>query len=124
MVAHGGTLYQDLSLDKNSFVKHSQNQDPATPTHTVEIQAGSRAARILGRTEWVTNTHHHQTVHQVGEGLKVTGRAKDGTVEIMEGIGETYLMAYQFHPEMMSINNDQAKAIFTDFIAAAKGEKA
>lgn len=41
-VSHGGTLYQDLSLDKNSFVKHSQNQDPATPTHTVEIQAGSR----------------------------------------------------------------------------------
>lgn len=123
-VAHGGTLYQDLSLDKNSYVKHSQNQDPATPTHTVEIQTGSQAARILGRTEWVTNTHHHQTVHQVGEGLKVTGRAKDGTVEIMEGTGDTYLMAYQFHPEMMSINNAQAKALFGDFIAAAKGEKA
>lgn len=123
-VAHGGTLYQDLSLDKNSFVKHSQNQDPATPTHTVEIQAGSRAARILGRTEWVTNTHHHQTVHQVGRGLAVTGRAKDGTVEIMEGTGENYLMAYQFHPEMMSINNQLAKALFVDFIVAAQGEDA
>lgn len=39
----------------------------------------------------------------------------------MEGTGEGYLMAYQFHPEMMSINNAQAKAIFADFIAAAKG---
>lgn len=29
-VAHGGTLYQDLSKDPQSFVKHSQNQDPAT----------------------------------------------------------------------------------------------
>lgn len=121
-VGHGGTLYQDLSLDKNSYVKHSQNQDPATPTHTVEIESGSRAAQILGRTEWVTNTHHHQTVHQVGKGLKVTGRAKDGTVEILEGTGTHYLMGYQFHPEMMSINNPLAKAIFKDFIAAATVE--
>ena len=122
-MGHGGTLYQDLSLDKNSYVKHSQNQDPATPTHTVEIQAGSRAAAILGRTEWVTNTHHHQTVHAVGQGLVVTGRAKDGTVEILEGTGKNYLMGYQFHPEMMSINDDLAKAIFKDFIAAAAVER-
>ncbi|WP_296397956.1 gamma-glutamyl-gamma-aminobutyrate hydrolase family protein [Acidaminococcus timonensis] len=122
-VGHGGTLYQDLSLDKDSYVKHSQNQDPATPTHTIEIQEGSRAAQILGRTEWVTNTHHHQTVHKVGQGLVVTARAKDGTVEILEGTGTHYLMGYQFHPEMMSINNDLAKAIFQDFIAAAAVER-
>lgn len=71
----------------------------------------------------MTNTHHHQTVHQVGEGLVVTARAKDGTVEILEGTGKKYLMGYQFHPEMMSINNELAKAIFTDFIAAAVAER-
>ena len=120
-VALGGTLYQDLSLDKNSYVKHSQNQDPATATHTVEIAEGSRLSRILGKTEWVTNSHHHQTVHAVGKGLTVTARAKDGTVEAMEGTEYPYLMLYQFHPEMMSINNGDAKKLFADFIHAAEG---
>jgi putative glutamine amidotransferase len=103
-----------------SFVKHSQNQDPATPTHTIEIEPDSRLAKILGRTEWVTNTHHHQTVHEVGKGLVVTARAKDGTVESIQGTGENYLMGYQFHPEMMSINNELAKRLFKDFVQAAE----
>jgi putative glutamine amidotransferase len=119
-VAHGGTLYQDLSKDTRSFVKHSQNQDPATPTHTIEIEPDSRLAKILGRTEWVTNTHHHQTVHEVGKGLVVTARAKDGTVESIQGTGKNYLMGYQFHPEMMSINNELAKRLFKDFVQAAE----
>ena len=53
-VAHGGTLYQDLSKDPQSFVKHSQNQDPATATHTIEIDHKRRLASVLGRTVWVS----------------------------------------------------------------------
>jgi putative glutamine amidotransferase len=87
----------------------------------VEIAEGSRLSRILGKTEWVTNSHHHQTVHAVGKGLTVTARAKDGTVEAMEGTEYPYLMLYQFHPEMMSINNGDAKKLFADFIHAAEG---
>ena len=119
-VAHGGTLYQDLSKDPQSFVKHSQNQDPATATHTIEIDPQSRLASLLGRTEWVTNSHHHQTVHEVGQGLLVTARAKDGTVESLQGTGESYLMAYQFHPEMMSIHSKLARNLFVDFVKEAE----
>lgn len=118
-VYHGGSLYQDLKYDKNCYIKHSQNQDPSTPTHTVVIEEDSNLAKVLGRTEWITNTHHHQTVNKVGEGLKVVARAKDGTVESLEGTKYPYLMTYQFHPEMMSINNEEAKLLFKNFVEIA-----
>ena len=121
-VAHGGTLYQDLSLDEHAYIKHSQQQDPATATHTILIEADSRLAHIIGRCQWVTNSHHHQTVHKPGQGLKVTARAKDGTIEALEGSSYPYLMAYQFHPEMMSVQDELAKKLFADFVAAAGGQ--
>ena len=30
----GGTLYQDCSLSENSYIKHSQENTPAQPSHT------------------------------------------------------------------------------------------
>ena len=50
----------------------------------------------------------------------------DGTVEALEGTKYPYLMTYQFHPEMMSINNADAKLIFKNFVETAvkmKGAK-
>lgn len=117
-VYHGGSLYQDLRYDKNCFIKHAQNQDPATPTHTLEVAADSRFAQIIGDTTFVTNSHHHQTIKKVGKGLRVTAKAKDGTIEALEGTGSNYLMCYQFHPEMMSVNDRKAKLLFEDFVKA------
>ena len=119
-VYHGGTLYQDLTYDAHCYIKHSQNQDPATPTHTVFIEANSRLAHIVGSAEMVTNSHHHQTVKTVGKGLHVAARTKDGTIEALEGTEYPYLITYQFHPEMMSVNNDTAKKLFCDFVNATE----
>jgi putative glutamine amidotransferase len=118
-VYHGGTIFQDLKYDKNCYIKHSQNQDPATATHTVNIEKNSRFAKIIGATKLVTNTHHHQTVNKVGKGLTVVARAEDGTVEALEATNYPYLQTYQFHPEMMSVNNDKAKLLFKDFVKHA-----
>ena len=122
-VVHGGSLYQDLRYDKNCYIKHSQNQDPATATHTVDIDKDSRFAKIIGAVSLITNSHHHQTIKAVGKGLKVTARAKDGTIEALEGTGKNYLMCYQFHPEMMSINNKAARLLFQDFVEACAGKR-
>lgn len=123
-VFHGGTMYQDLVYDENSYVKHSQNQSAETPTHTIALEKDSHFASIIGETKWVTNSHHHQTIKKLGKGLRVVARAEDGTVESVEGTGENYLQGYQFHPEMMSINNATAKLLFKDFVknASKKGK--
>ena len=67
----------------------------------------------------MVNSHHQQIVKEVGEGLRVVGRAKDTVVEAMEGIDYPYLRTYQFHPEMMR-HTELNKIIFEDFIAATK----
>jgi putative glutamine amidotransferase len=49
-VVHGGSLYQDLRYDKNCYIKHSQNQDPATATHTVDIDKDSVLPKLSARS--------------------------------------------------------------------------
>ena len=59
--------------------------------------------------------------------VKVTSagfvKFKDGTIEAMEGTVYPYLQTYQFHPEMMTVNNGDAKCLFDDFVQAAGGRK-
>ncbi|ETJ37657.1 Peptidase C26, partial [human gut metagenome] len=60
------------------------------------------------------------TVKSVGKGLQVVARAKDGTVEGLEDPSYPWLVACQFHPEMMSTNDENAKRLFTAFVNAAQ----
>ena len=117
-VYRGGTLYQDLKYDTSCSLKHSQNQTPALGTHTIAIDSKSKLANAIGHTNWVTNSHHHQSVKDVGDSLHITAHAKDGTVEGLEDDNYPWLVACQFHPEMMTINDQKAKRLFKAFINA------
>ena len=119
-VYRGGTLYQDLKYDENCTIKHSQNQTPSLGTHTVDIEFESKLASAIGRSTWITNSHHHQTCRNIGESLVVTGRAKDGTVEALEDTSRPWFVATQFHPEMMHVKDVHAKALFKAFVDATK----
>ena len=119
-VYRGGSLYQDLKYDQNCTIKHSQNQTPSLGTHTVDIEFESKLASAIGRSTWITNSHHHQTVKHIGKGLQVVARAKDGTVEGLEDSSYPWLVACQFHPEMMSETDENAKCLFAAFVAAAQ----
>ena len=89
-----GSLYQDWSYDKNCTVRHWQNQRPDLPIHTVHIDEDSVLHEIVGADRWVTNSHHHQAIHEVGCNLTVTGWTEDGTVEALEAIDYPYLVSY------------------------------
>ena len=119
-VYRGGSLYQDLKYDQNCTLKHSQNQTPALGTHTVDIEFESKLASAIGRSTWITNSHHHQTIKNLGEGLHVVARAKDGTVEAIEDATYPWMVACQFHPEMMSVTDETAKRLFAAFVTAAQ----
>ena len=119
-VYRGGSLYQDLKYDQNCTIKHSQNQTPALGTHTVDIEFESKLASAIGRSTWITNSHHHQTIKNLGEGLQVVARAKDGTVEGIEDASYPWMVATQFHPEMMTPKDQNATRLFDAFIAAAQ----
>lgn len=95
-VALGGTLVSDLPLGTGE--SHSSPVYPrAHRTHTVSLEPGTLAHRLLGDTVAV-NSFHHQAVDEVGDGLVVSGRAPDGVVEAIEHPGRP-LLGVQWHPE-------------------------
>ena len=114
-----GSLYQDLKY-ANVQIKHSQGQTPGLATHTIEIEENSHLAAILGVTTCVVNSHHHQTVHREGKNLRITARAKDGTVEALEDPSRSWFIACQYHPETMALEDKRAQVLFDSFVAAAK----
>ena len=62
------------------------------------------------------NSFHHQAVDEVGEGLRVTARAADGTIEALEGAG--FMLGVQWHAEAMP----EHLPLFAALVAAAGAE--
>ncbi|QNQ81215.1 gamma-glutamyl-gamma-aminobutyrate hydrolase family protein [Lactobacillus sp. PV034] len=99
-VAHGGSLYQDLSYRKEKTLKHSQNQTPTLVTHTVKADPNSKIANILGKDEFLTNSFHHQIVKKVAPDFTVAAKCVDGVVEAIEN-KDASVIGVQWHPEML-----------------------
>lgn len=120
-VAFGGTLYQDLSYDKDSYVKHSQNSHTYTPGHLVNIAQGTVLSGILGEKA-VVNSFHHQAIKDVGEGLIVSARAMDHVIEGIEA-REGLIMGVQWHPEMMAHKFPEMRKFFEALVENAGKER-
>ncbi|WP_172633296.1 gamma-glutamyl-gamma-aminobutyrate hydrolase family protein [Streptomyces sp. 6-11-2] len=87
----GGTLVQHIdghTEDVGVFGSH-----PVTPV------AGTRYAAVVPEKTCVP-TYHHQAVDRLGEGLRTSARATDGTVEAVELPGDRFVLGVQWHPEM------------------------
>lgn len=98
-VAHGGTLRQHVALAEGDG--HPRFDDDGREiAHEVELVNGSLAASLFGAHRGV-NSLHHQVVDVVGEGLVVTGRSPDGSIESLEAPGRDVL-ALQWHPELLA----------------------
>jgi putative glutamine amidotransferase len=95
-VVLGGTL--------NQHVPDATGTDAHLPAvgefarNEVELDAGSKLAEILGSQELVSCSHH-QAIDQLGAGLKVVGRAHDGTIEAVELSTADFVLGVQWHPE-------------------------
>jgi putative glutamine amidotransferase len=98
-VAHGGTLRQHVEVDEGDGHPRFA-EDGRRPAHAVDLVDGSLAASLLGAHADV-NSLHHQVIDRVGEGLAVSGRSPDGTVEAIELTGRDVL-GVQWHPELLA----------------------
>ncbi|OFW77263.1 MAG: hypothetical protein A2201_02260 [Alicyclobacillus sp. RIFOXYA1_FULL_53_8] len=61
-----------------------------------------RLQSIYGRDVIEVNSFHHQSVHVLGQGLRVGAVAKDGIIESVYHPDYPNLLAVQWHPEMMA----------------------
>lgn len=116
-VAFGGTLYQDISHAPGESIKHRQNAKRYEPTHSVDIVEGTLLSKILnGKISIATNSFHHQAIKKLAPGFIVNALAKDGIIEGIELPGNQFVMALQWHPEMMAAVDSNMGAIFQEFI--------
>jgi putative glutamine amidotransferase len=96
-VVYGGGIEQHLP----DVVGHEDHRH--TPgifaDHEVDLDAGSLAARAMGAERAPVKSHHHQGVREIGDGLFVTGRSEDDTVEALEDPSCPFVLGVLWHPE-------------------------
>ena len=87
----------------------------------VSISKGSLLRKVYGSKE---NTYHfhHQAAKRIGEGLIVTERAGDGTVEALEH-ESLPIYGFQWHPEFMGSRGDKAYKEFLKVVRKYKKAK-
>jgi anthranilate synthase component 2/putative glutamine amidotransferase len=95
-VVLGGSLHQHLP-DVAGHEGH-QPEPGVFGAVDVDIEPGTRTAELIGPRTRVS-CHHHQALARLAPGLKVTGRADDGTVEAVEVPGQSFAIGVQWHPE-------------------------
>ncbi len=120
-VALGGTLYQDLKSQLPGCISHQQHQIAPYVSHRVEIEAGSKLYAIYGDTQVTVNSHHHQAVKALAEGLQVSATAPDGVIEGFEKQDHPYFVAVQWHPERLVEREENAahRRLFESFVQAS-----
>jgi putative glutamine amidotransferase len=97
-VERGGTLVQDIGRAELELAPH-RPQLGTYGRHRVTTEAGTAAAGVLGAAVDDIHSHHHQGVAEVGEGLVVSARADDGSVEALEDPTQPFCLAVLWHPE-------------------------
>ncbi|MCW5960406.1 MAG: gamma-glutamyl-gamma-aminobutyrate hydrolase family protein [Pyrinomonadaceae bacterium] len=120
-VSRGGTLIQDIESQVSGSIKHEQGIPLDRNSHSIESSEDSIIARLITTEKVLVNSHHHQSIKEPGENLRVTARAKDGVIECIEDIRpDRFVLGVQWHPEIGWRNNRSSSAIFQEFVDRAR----
>ena len=111
-VAFGGSLIQDVPSQVPEALLHYSYALDTFLAHTIDIEEGSLPARILDSTSMAVNSFHHQAVKDLGPGLRVNCRARDGVIEGIEAADGRPVLGVQFHPEESTAAYPQFQPLF------------
>jgi putative glutamine amidotransferase len=114
-VFNGGSLYQDISYIKGSYIKHIQDSEPYIPSHSISISKDSVLYKILGDNALV-NSYHHLAVKDLAPNFKISAISKDGVIEAIESTMEPLIIGIQWHPELLTKNYYNMLNLFKYFI--------
>ncbi len=116
-VAHGGSI-RNLRADEALSDRHGIGVDSFT-AHKVHVEAGSRLARVIAPGQRQVNSFHGQAVDRIGEDLHVCAVADDGVVEGIERPDRAFVIGIQWHPEIASLADADALALFRELVRRA-----
>ena len=118
-VYFGGSLYQDVNLKKDTYVKHNQVNFPSMPSHSVDLTEGSKLKELFKEDTIMVNSFHHQIVNKVAEGFMAAAISKDGVVEAIENTKHKCMIGVQWHPEMLHETEEKMNLLFANLIKFA-----
>ncbi|QWT25323.1 gamma-glutamyl-gamma-aminobutyrate hydrolase family protein [Subtercola sp. PAMC28395] len=114
-VALGGTLHQHVpDLVDGSRYRLGGGEFTTVP---VDIDPTSKLASLLPDPGALNvPVYHHQSIDQLGDGLRITAATDDGIVEAIELESAPFAVAVQWHPEESS---DDLR-LFTGLVRASR----
>jgi putative glutamine amidotransferase len=115
-VALGGDLVSHIPDRFGDQVIH-RHPELRPVEHPVRIDPASRIADILGATELVVHSVHHQAVGRLGTGLKAVAWSEDGVIEAVESERHPFLIGVQWHPELGALGDERQRRLFEALVS-------
>jgi putative glutamine amidotransferase len=120
-VYRGGTLIQDIESELPDAIRHEQGAPRGRRSHRVRLLPESNLAELAGGESALVNSHHHQAIETVGEGLRATAWTSDGLIEALEDQRtDRWALGVQWHPEIEWEGDAFSTNLFDSFIEAAR----
>jgi len=129
-VALGGTLIQDVDVERGGPQRWSHEQRKSQPLaplhaaiHDVTITPSTRLRDIAGTDVLGVNTFHHQAIKEVAPELVVTARSVEAEgqalIEAVEAPRRRFVVGVQWHPERMWKHDAASARLFQSLVRAA-----
>jgi len=134
-VCLGGTLYQDIPRELHTNIVHSREGLPPEakdPVHAARVEQGeiaqlAGACGVERRDDGFplnVNSSHHQSVRDLGHGLRVAAVAPDGVIEAIEHEPHKHwVVGVQWHPERMP-GHALSESLFRALVQATRAAAA
>jgi putative glutamine amidotransferase len=110
-VALGGNLVAHIPDHYGDSVMHRHRELQPTQ-HPVRLDPQSRLSRILGASDLVVHSVHHQAVGRLGAGLRPVAWSPDGVVEAVESERHDLVIGVQWHPELGALGDERQRRLF------------
>ena len=120
-VASGGTLYGDIPTEIGNKVIH---RNKGEVMHEIVVSSENPYCTNLifplDKETFLVNSWHHQGLKDVAPNIHVIARSYDGLPEavIMDTAKHPFMIAVQFHPERLGLDNVIHKQMRSSFFNA------
>jgi putative glutamine amidotransferase len=122
-IAFGGTLLGHMTGESEEHPVIPADVSAAFDfRHDVDLAPRSRIRATMGTDLIRTNSLHHQAVDRLGNGLSITGTARDGVVEAIETSGAPWCVGVQWHPELMP-DDPYQQALVSAFVNTCRARR-
>ncbi len=135
-VCLGGTLYQDIATELRTNIEHSKEglpPDAPDPLHAARIELRGELGQLAAASglpkrdsgfDAQVNTSHHQSIRDLGHGLRLAAVAPDGVIEAVEHEPHKHwVVGVQWHPERMA-GHSLSQSLFRALVRATRAAAA